>query len=90
MQTDENGLSNRSETVGVLPIEKPHNEKPVGVYSVYLLRQALDVADDLGIHQVHLWKVPPADGSDGHMLVFTSDRDDTSGICVADLAEVDW
>lgn len=78
------GMVSSDLTVGLTQIKKPHNEKPVGKYSIGRLKTAVEMAESLGHEEVYLWQVPPLKGpEDGHALAITSEKDSDVGIAVA-------
>lgn len=74
---------NGSATVGVMAVEKPHNEKPIGCYSTDLLREWADAIDGWN-DSVYLWGIPWRGESDvGDMLAATPARDSNVAYVVA-------
>lgn len=79
-------FNNVHDTVGVIGLEKPHNEKPIGKYSVEYLIQWLEAIQQFQ-DEVYLWQMDQEDGSN-FAMVATPSKESRAGYTVCSRIEV--
>lgn len=79
-------FSNASNTVGIVALESPHNEKPATHVQTALLREMVEELEDRGVRDAFLWTVEGDECPNG-LVATTTDEEPKLGVSVAPLRE---